>query len=387
MKSDDTPSVMMVAAEASSAAYAIKILEKWKSQNRSIHAFGVGSEDMEKLGFERLGKSEEMAVVGASEIISQFKHLKSVFDRLVEEAARRRPQVIIVMDYPEFNLMLSKKLHALGLRVVYYISPQIWAWRQGRVKTIKKYCDKVFLLFPFEKSFYEKHKVPYEFVGHPILDEMDEQLLDRQKILDHRRRCGIQDHEIVLGLMPGSRRLELKQHFNIQLEAAKILLRKYPQLKLLILCAPTFQKEDLISKMDDFRFPYILQKDDPMRMIQITDLVLVASGTATLMVGLLKKPMVIMYKMTWLTGWFARIFVRGAKFFGLVNLILDREVVPERWQGEVTPESMATELEKYIVDENYRNKIINELGKLVHYLGDRGATDRVVQSLEVYLKS
>lgn len=386
VSSDSSMSVMIVAAEASSAAYAIRILKLWKKQNKNIHAFGVGSQDMENIGFERLGKSEEMAVVGASEIIAQYKHLKKVFDRLVEEATRRRPKVVIVMDYPEFNLMLSKRIHALGIPVVYYISPQIWAWRQGRVETIKKYCQKVFLLFPFEKKFYDKHHVNSEFVGHPVLEELNPDFFDTKKRLEQRRRCGIKDDEIVLGIMPGSRRLELKQHFAIQLDAARILMRKYPQLRLLILCAPTFKPEQLHPYLEDFRFPYMLQKEDPFHMIHLTDLMLVASGTATLMVGLLRKPMVIMYKMTWLTGMFARIFIRGAKYFGLVNLILDREVVPERWQGQVTPEKIAAELEKYLVDPDYRDKVIQDLSQLEKYLGERGATERVARSLEEYLK-
>ena len=207
--------VLFVAAEASSVTYAQRILETWKKQGRNIHAFGVGSQDMENIGFERLGKSEEMAVVGAAEIISAYSHLKSVFDSLVAEAEKRRPKVAIVMDYPEFHLMLAKKLHALGIPVVYYISPQVWAWRKGRVKTIKKYCKKVFVLFPFEVPFYEEHGVPCEFVGHPLLDEMDDRLLnDPAYLKTHRNQCGIGDNELVLGLMPGSRRLELKQHFR-----------------------------------------------------------------------------------------------------------------------------------------------------------------------------
>lgn len=380
----NSQSVMIVAAEASSAAFAIRLLESWKKHGRNIHAFGVGSQDMENLGFERLGKSEEMAVVGAAEIISQFRLLKSVFDRLVEEAARRRPRVVIVMDYPEFNLMLSKKLHALGIPVVYYISPQIWAWRQGRVKTIRKYCRKVFLLFPFEKKFYDTHQVNSEFVGHPVLDELDPKLFDEEHRLNSRRRCGIQDSDIVLGLMPGSRRMELKQHMAIQLEVARILMRKHDNLKILILCAPTFSREDLLPYLEDFGFPYIIQKDDPLRMINLTDIVLVASGTATLMVGLLKKPMVIMYKMKWLTGLIAKLLVRGTRFFGLVNLILDREVVPERWQTQVEPASLAQELEKYLLDPEYRKRVVQDLGQLQQSLGDRGATERVVKSLEEY---
>ncbi|WP_415063402.1 lipid-A-disaccharide synthase [Bdellovibrio sp.] len=378
--------VLMVAAEASSVTYAQRILETWKKQGRKVHAFGVGSQDMEDQGFERLGKAEEMAVVGAAEVISQYSHLKSVFDRLVAEAEKRRPKVAIVMDYPEFNLMLAKKLHALGIPVVYYISPQVWAWRKGRVKTIKKYCQKVLVLFPFEVPFYEEHQVPCEFVGHPLLDELDERLVnDAGYLKTHRNQCGIRDDEIVLGLMPGSRRMELKQHFQIQLDTARILSKKYPNLKVLILTAPTFSKEKMQEYLEDFRLPYILLKDEPFRMIHLVDIMLVASGTATLQVGLLKKPMVIMYKMKWLTGVFAKIFVRGTKYFGLVNLILGKEAVPERWQSDVNPEHLASLVERYIVDPDYKNQVLHDLGQLRQYLGDKGATQRVVKALDEYL--
>ncbi len=380
--------VLFVAAEASSVTYAQRILETWKKQGRKIHAFGVGSQDMENLGFERLGKSEEMAVVGAAEIINHFGLLKGVFDSLVAEAEKRRPKVAVVMDYPEFNLMLAKKLHAMGIPVVYYISPQVWAWRKGRVKTIKKYCKKVFVLFPFEVQFYEEHGVPCDFVGHPLLDELDERLIDDATYFKtHRNQCGIRDDEIVLGLMPGSRRLELKQHFQIQLDAARILSKKYSNLKVLILTAPTFSKEQMQDYLEDFRLPYILLKDEPFRMIHLVDMMLVASGTATLQVGLLKKPMVIMYKMKWLTGIVAKLVVRGTKYFGLVNLILNREAVPERFQGDVTPEKIAALLEQYIVNPEYYAKVKSDLGELRSYLGDKGATQRVVAALDEYLKS
>jgi lipid-A-disaccharide synthase len=380
-------SVLIVAAEASSMVYAQRLLEYWKKQGKDIQAFGVGSKQMEAMGFERLGKSEEMAIVGAAEIISHYGLLKGVFDNLVKTAAERKPKLAIVMDYPEFNLMLSKKLHALGIPVVYYISPQVWAWRKGRVKTIKKYCKKALLLFPFEVPFYEKHGVPNEFVGHPILDELDPKLFEPEYQKTHRNQCGnqcgISDNEIVLGIMPGSRRLELKQHFQIQLDTARILMKKFPNLKILILVAPTFDKEDLLPYLEDFRLPYILMKDEPFNMIHLTDVVLATSGTATLMVGLLEKPMVIIYRMNWLTAVMARMLIKG--FFGLVNLILGREVVPERFQEQVTPKNLAPLLEKYLVDADHYKKTKAELAKLRPQLGDRGVTERVARALEEYI--
>jgi lipid-A-disaccharide synthase len=379
-------SVMIVAAEASSSLFAERLLQHWKKSGRKIQAFGVGTKTMEELGFERLGKSEEMAVVGAAEIFEHFGHLKAVFDRLVEEAKKRRPKVIIVMDYPEFNLMLSKKMHQAGLNVVYYVSPQVWAWRKGRVLTIKKYCKKVFLLFPFEVDFYKSKNVPHTFVGHPVLDELDESLYDARLQSINRKRFGFKDDDLVLGLMPGSRRGELKSLFTVQLQAAEILTRKYPKLKVLVLVAPTFEKDELKPYMENVSFPVVAVKDDPFKMIALTDFIFVASGTATLMVGLLEKPMVIMYKLKFLTGIFAKIFIRGVKFFGLVNLILGREVCKELFQGAVNPENMATEMEKLVASPENAAQVRSELKKIRSYLGDRGATVRVAQALEEYFQ-
>jgi lipid-A-disaccharide synthase len=375
---------MIIAAEASSSHYALKLMQYWKAEAKDYSYFGVGSDAMELLGFERIGKSEEMAVVGAAEIFAQYSQLKAIFNNLVQEATKRRPDVVVLMDYPEFNLMLAKKLHALGIKSVYYISPQVWAWRKGRVETIKKYCDKAFLLFPFEADFYKSRGVPYEFVGHPLLDEFSEDLLDPEKTQFYKENYGITKNQKLLALMPGSRRGELNQHLEIQLEVARRLLKKYDHLRLAILVAPTIKKQEMLERLDNFKSPYILLQDDPNKMISMADYVLVASGTATLMVGLLQKPMVIMYKLKWLTGVFGAIFIK-IKYFGLVNLILGKEAVPERKQSHANPDELFTLMDRYLTDPKYTQSVIEDLKKLPHYLGEKGATQRVAKSLESYL--
>jgi lipid-A-disaccharide synthase len=378
--------VMLVAAEASSSLFAQRLLELWKKEKPEIHAFGVGSPEMEGLGFERLGKSEDMAVVGAAEIIEQYSHLKAVFNRLVEEAQRRKPKLVVLMDYPEFNMMLSKRLHAMGIPVVYYVSPQVWAWRKGRVETIKKYCKKVLLLFPFEKVFYESKNVPFEFVGHPVLDELNDKYFTREYRLSHRRRSGVQDHEIVVGLMPGSRRGEIKQHLQLQLDVARRLCLKYSNIRILLMVAPTRTKEELQDALGDIKFPIMMQKDDPFEMIHLADFILVASGTATLQVALLEKPMVIMYRMKWTTGLIARLLVRGVKYFGLPNLIAGQEIVPERWQRGANSDELFQLMCDYIDDPVFAQKTRDNLAALKQHLGDKGATKRVAAALEEYLQ-
>lgn len=377
--------IMIIAAEASSAHYALKLMQHWKSLGREYHFYGVGSNAMEQLGFERFGKSEEMAVVGVAEVISHYSHLKKVFNSLVEQALKRRPKVVVLMDYPDFNLMLAKKLKVAGIKVVYYISPQVWAWRKGRVHKIKKYCDKVYLLFPFEAAFYREQNVPHEFVGHPLLDELNSDLLDPQKIRHHKEQFGIKQNEKLLALMPGSRRGELNQHFELQLEVARRLLKKHPHLRLAVLVAPTLTREEILDRLDNFKSPYILLQDDPYKMISMADYVLVASGTATLMVGLLQKPMVIMYKVKWLTGVFAKLVVRGVKHFGLVNLILGSEVVPERVQDKANAEELTRLMDRFITDQKYTDNVIADLKRIPDFLGVKGATARVAQSIESYL--
>ncbi len=383
---------MMIAAEASSTHYAAQLIREWQSQLKSktlpfdkIDFFGVGSLEMESLGFSRIGKSEEMAVMGIVEIAQHYSFLKNIFYQLVEIAEKQRPDVVILMDYPDFNLRLAKKMKVMGIKVFYYISPQVWAWRKSRIHDIKRDCEKVFLLFPFEQKFYEQYQVPYEFVGHPLLDDLNPDLLDQQKIQFQRSKYGIGPKEKVLALMPGSRRSEIEQNFQIQQDVAKNLSLKYSHLRILVCVAPPLSKEYIQQKMENFNSPYILIKEDPNQMISLADYVLVASGTATLMVGLLEKPMVIMYRMKWLTGVIGQILIRGIKYFGLVNLILDEEVVPERKQGDVTVPEITKLMDRYISDSAYAEKTIQNLKKVKLLLGDKGAARRVVQSLNQYL--
>lgn len=377
--------VMIIAAEASSALFALRLLEYWKKNKSNIHAFGVGSDSMEEMGFERFGKAEEMAVVGFSEIVEHYSKLKSVFNKLVEEAARRKPRVVVVMDYPEFNLRLAKKLHELNIPVVYYISPQVWVWRKGRVNTIKKYCKKVFTLFPFEVDFYKDKNVPVEFVGHPLLDEIQDKYFTEDYRKNHRSKYGIQPTDRVLGLMPGSRRIELREHLPMQLQVAKKIYNQYPNTKILIMVAPTFAKEKVQEAIPDwFDVPFILLKDDPFEMIHLSDFVLVASGTATLQVGLLHKPMVIMYKTKMLTYLIAKVVIRGVQFVGLPNLILKKEIVPECLQASV--ETLYLKMKRYFDEPAHASYVQQELSQMQSKLGEKGATERVAKGLEEYLR-
>ncbi|MBL7543412.1 MAG: lipid-A-disaccharide synthase [Bdellovibrionaceae bacterium] len=380
------PAVLIIAAEASSVLYAQRILEFWKNTATAIDAYGVGSNEMESLGFRRFGRSEDMAVMGVVEVAKHYSAIKKVFYDVLAEVDRYPPKVAVLLDYPGFNLRLAKELKQRNIPVVYYIPPQIWAWKQGRVKQIHDFCDRVLSLFPFEVDFYSRHNVKCELVGHPLIDEMKKEFLDESWVLSERRRCGIQDNEIVLGLMPGSRRGELNHHFGVQLEVARRLSHRVSNLKVLIMCAPSFEKADLVPYLDNFKINYMMLKTDPFKMIAMTDIVLAASGTATLMVGLLEKPMVIMYRMKWLTSIIAKIVVKGVKFFGITNLILNEEASPERFQDQANPD----ELERLLFDLISKPEVYeaqkNKLKQIRKQLGNGEVTEKVARILNGYLK-
>ncbi len=378
-------SVLIVAAEASSSLYAQRLLQSWKSHGRDVRAFGIGSRSMEAEGFECLGRSEEMAVVGLQEVVKHLPHIKNVFYSLLEQAEKRKPKFALLLDYPDFNLRLAKELKKRGVKVVYYISPQVWAWRTGRVKNIRKNVDHMLVLFPFEEGFYREHGVKVDFVGHPALDELPT-FLAPNELKIRRNKFGVSDDEIVLGLMPGSRNSEIEHHLKSQLDAAALLVKKNPKVRPLLMVAPTLEREKLAQAMGDVAFPIQLVKENPNDMIALADVILVASGTATLMVGLMEKPMVIMYRMNALTAWFAKRLVTKTPYFGMVNLVMNRKIVPELFQEQASPEGMAREVEKLISDSPERSRMVSDLKQVKDRLGSKGATERVRHLLEAYFK-
>jgi lipid-A-disaccharide synthase len=376
-------SVLIIAAEASSSLYAQRLLEFWQQSGREVSAFGIGSREMEKLGFECIGRSEEMAVVGLQEVIKHLPLIRRVYNSLLKACDERQPKFALLLDYPEFNLKIAKALKKRGIKVIYYISPQVWAWRTGRVNLIRRVVDRMLVLFPFEEPFYKGHNVASTFVGHPLLDELPPKATEAAQRL-HRERNGIAQGELVLGLMPGSRHSEIQHHLKTQLETAALVVRKNPRVRVVLMVAPTLERAELRKAMGDVLFPIQIIKESPLDMISLADVILVASGTATLMVGLMEKPMVIMYRMNAVTAWIAKRLVTKTPFFGMVNLIMNRRVVPELFQEEANPERLASELLHFLNQPEELKKKSEELAALKDSLGSRGATTRVAEILSRY---
>ncbi len=372
--------IMIVAAEASSASYAKSLLQIWNEQGVSWQAAGIGSREMEALGFQILGRSEELAVVGLQEIIAHWGDIKKAFHAVLDEAEKRKPDFVLLTDYPEFNLRLAKKLKALGIPVIYYISPQIWAWRQYRVHQIKKIVDLMLVIFPFEEKFYKKHNIPVRFVGHPLLEQLAGKTENLTRVPELRTKLlGGKKH--ILGLMPGSRRSELKFNLKTQIAVAKEVVKSHPEVQPVLLIAPSLEEEYVKSLCKEHGYDGLYLKDDPFVMIHCTDEIICASGTATLMVGLCEKPMVIMYKMNFLSAKLAKLLVNKIPFFGMVNLIAQKEIVPERFQERASVQELSRCLLQIIEDKSYREQMIANLKNLKVQLGQGNGLKNLAQSL------
>jgi lipid-A-disaccharide synthase len=382
----ESTEILIIAAEASSARYASRLMRHWQSTGKNYRCFGIGSKEMEDLGFEILGRAEELAVVGFQEVVSHWSLIKKTFYALVDAAKERRPAMVLLLDYPDFNFRFAKKMKKLGLKVVYYISPQIWAWRKSRIKLVRRDIDKMLVVFPFEVDFYKKSGVEAEFVGHPLVEELRSSFFDLQWQKERRQEMELPLDKTVLGIMPGSRKSEIRHNLQAQLETGKLIESEMKDVKAVVLTAPTLDRDELEAEIRKAGFEFPVIKADPFEMIAVTDTVLCASGTATVMVGLLRKPMVIMYRMNSLTVAIARFFIPRPKYFGMVNLILDKEVAPEFFQNEANPKDLAKALKVYLSSSETRAKQAVELAKLELAFGREATTRRVADALEKVLK-
>jgi len=376
---DHSSSILMIAAEASSCMYAKMFVAKWLESFPETSFFGIGDKELQSQGMECQGLAEDLAVVGLQEVISHFPEIRRTFNHIVDLGESRKPAFALLFDYPGFNLRLAKKLKDLNIPIVYYISPQLWAWKKGRVEQVRKYVDEMLVVFPFEVDFYKEHRIEAHFVGHPLVEVITAELSGETP---EPPQTTFQD-SLTLGLMPGSRRSEIKFNLSTQVATAKSLKSKHPDLKVQLLLAPTLDVKFIEEKLGPADLAWIeIVQGKPTQMIADCDLILSASGTATLQVALCRKPMVVMYRMNAVTAYLAKRLVNTVDYFCIVNLIAGREIVPECFQESANPENLSAKLHQILSDESYRSQMISDLENTVEVLGGGGATENVFQLLK-----
>lgn len=368
--------MIVVAGEASGDLHAAHLVKELKKLNSGLTFSGVGGGHMRAEGVTLYEDIRKLAVVGFVEVLKHFTDIKKIFYRILEEAERRKPDAVILVDYPGFNLRLAKELKKRGIKVIYYISPQVWAWDEGRIKLIREVTDKMIVLFPFEKTFYARHGLEVAFVGHPLVETVHPYPQPEQFL----KSLGLSPLKITVGILPGSRQKEIERLLPVMLKAAEALYLANKNLQFLLMRAPTIDRETIDGYLQGIRLPICVVDRQTHAGISASQICMVASGTATLETAILEKPMVVIYKTSFVSWLLARLFIR-IPCIGLVNVVAEKKIVPECIQFDATPEKIAREIKSMLANKARLADIGKELRKVKTSLGATGASRRAAQEV------
>ncbi len=363
---------MIIAGEASGDLHGSKLVLAMREKNSDLFFCGIGGQALRDAGVKIIVDASQLSVVGISEVFSKMPGLfrgMSVAKKLLKSL---KPDLLIIIDFPDFNLHIAGAAKKLGIPVLYYISPQVWAWRPGRVKKIRKVVDRVAVILPFEEKFFRKHQIQATFVGHPLLDT--HLLLEGSSIEKNAEDIP------AIGLLPGSRDREIATLLPVMLQSARILLERDKNMKFIVSVAPSIERKFVETIVEEHRreYDFELVSDTVENVLKRCRLAVVASGTVTLEAAIFGIPMIIIYKVSPVTYWLGKMLVRSrVKNFGLVNLIAGREISPELLQGEVSSKKIADMAFEMLNDASGLEKTKNELLGIKDVLGGKGASKRV----------
>ncbi|MGI6637942.1 MAG: lipid-A-disaccharide synthase [Desulfobulbus sp.] len=372
-----TGTVMIVAGEASGDMHGAALVQAMRQLRPELHFCGMGGRELQAAGVELLYDAAKLAVVGAVEVLSHLGDILQARRALLRRMRAQAPKLLILIDYPDFNLLLASQAKKLGIPILYYISPQIWAWRKKRVHTIGRLADCVAVILPFEEQLYRDHGYRAVFVGHPLLDRVHPTLSRSQFMQKHQLAA---DNQLI-GLLPGSRKKEIQALLPIFLATAATLCSQDPQQQrtFLIPQASTISRsllEEHGLAAYQGRIDCRVISEDRYSMMAACDACLAASGTVTLELALLRVPSVVAYRVAAHTYWLGKLIIRSLPFFSLPNLIASREIVPELLQHNVTPQQLLLKLKQLLVEGPVRNTMQEGFSELRLLLGETGAAKR-----------
>lgn len=376
----------IVVGEVSGDTLGVKLMRSFREQGIDAEFEGIGGPQMIAEGFNTYYPMETLSVMGIVEVLKDLKKLFAVRDGLINQWTQNPVDIFIGIDAPDFNLRLSKSIKEknLPIKTVQYVSPSVWAWRQGRVHGIKQSIDLVLCLFPFEKVFYERYEVPAAFVGHPLA----KQLPLENPIQIAKQQLGLNENQKHIALLPGSRKGEVERLLPMLLGTANILHKKYPNIQFLIPAINDARKQQIEQGVEQLApnlktVIHILENTDSEskvgRMVMnVSDIIALASGTATLEAMLMHRPMVTFYKLHWLTYIIAKLLVK-IPYYSLPNIIAGKKVIEELIQADATPEHLATEIEKLMNVETAQIQVMQHL--TMHKQLISGNTEDPVQAI------
>ncbi|GBE12948.1 lipid-A-disaccharide synthase [bacterium BMS3Abin13] len=376
---DDTGrQIMIVAGEASGDLHGAHLVQAMRELEPGLRFCGLGGRELKAAGVEILYDAARLAVVGLTEVISHLGDLLAARRILLKRMRERQPALLILIDFPDFNLLLAAKAKKLGIPVFYYISPQVWAWRSGRVRKIGRLADRIGVILPFEQEFYHRRGVQVDFVGHPLMDSVHA-TMSRDEFLAGR---SIDPDKVVVGLLPGSRKKEIISLLPPFLAAARLLTERSGQNFVFLLPRASTISPELLEEngVGRYRDSLDLRVIDEKRydLMAACDAVVVASGTVTLELAILGVPTVVTYRFSPRTYHLGRLLIK-LQWFSLVNLIAGRTVIPELLQAQVTPDNIARELRVLLEDREARATMLRGLAEVREKLGGPGASRRAAR--------
>lgn len=366
--------VMIVAGEASGDMHGAGLVREMLKIDPALNFYGIGGNRLKEAGVKLMADASEMAVVGLTEVFSKLGRFIKIMNQMKKSMDSRKPDLVILIDYPDFNLPLAKAARKRGIKVFYYISPQVWAWRKGRIEQIKKTVNKMAVILPFEVETYGRKDFTVEYVGHPLLDFVK----PNYSKAESRRKFNLSANKTTIGLLPGSRISEVEKLLPEMLQAASILLQKIPDIQFVLPLADTLKETILAGIISRFSVKVNIISGNTYDVISCADLAIVASGTATLETALLGIPMIIIYKISPFSYFIGKLAI-SVNNIGLVNIIAGKTIVPELIQDEAAGVNIAGEALKILTNDERRLEIISQLAEIRAKLGKPGAAIRAAK--------
>jgi lipid-A-disaccharide synthase len=374
--------ILMVAGEVSGDLHGAHLVEAIHRLDPEVQFLGVGGEGLERAGMKLLYSSRALSVVGITEVLPKIRSILTAFKILKQSLDREKPDLVILIDFPDFNLRLAKAAHRRNIPVLYYISPQVWAWRSGRVKQISRWVKKMIVFFPFEVPIYREAGVDVEWIGHPLVDIARPTLLREEAF----RRFGLDPARRTIGLLPGSRASEITRLLPILLASAQHLEKEIKAVQFIIPLASSIPKAMLTPFINKIPIPFTLIDGQTYDVMNISELLITASGTATLEGAVVGTPMVIIYKVSKLSYWIGRALIH-VDHIGLVNLVAGRRIVPELIQKEANPRRIADEALQILKDPARRQEMRRAMAEVREHLGEPGATERAARIVYSFVQN
>ncbi len=366
---------LIVTGEASGDLHGANLIKAAREIDPGLSFFGVGGQGMAEAGCEIVLRDEDLAVMGLVEVLGHLPTLYRAFQRLKKLLhGEQRPDVLVLIDFQEFNQRLAREAKKAGVPVLFYVSPQVWAWRRGRVKKIARLVDRLAVIFPFEPAYYRGQDIEVEYVGHPLLDEVRVSR-DRAAFLQQQQ---LDPAQLVVGLFPGSRKNELKYNLATIIEAAELLRQRFPQVQFLLPVAPSFSTAEIEQALAASSLPVRLVREEIYDTANACDAIVTVSGTVTLQIALVGTPMAIVYKMSPLTYAIGRRLIR-LPCIGLANIVAGKEVVREFIQHQATAQNIAEEIGKILGDPDYNQTMRRQLARIRSKMGEAGCSERVAR--------